>query len=603
MTYQTRATNFRAEATALRSKYDRYSWVRLAAFFLGVALVALLFTWHWVVASVGLVLFLGGFYRLMEWHRSIQTAAEHAERLAAINEQELKALAHDFSGFPDGARFLHHDHSNALDLDLFGPHSMFQACCRATTAIGQQRLAQFLLEPADLPTIEERQTAITELKPMLDWRQNFQAYGLETADDPKHLDLLRAWLNDPDLVRGNRLLTFASQLAPWYFLACFAIWVTLVPWPIFVLLLIPILLVLRKTNEQVSRIHLRTGYAEASLAAYARLMQVIENQSFEARLLANLRSKLWVENATASAQVGRLSYIIRQLNMRFNFFAVILNIGSLWDLRYVLRMEKWRAANRDKLPSWFDALREMEALGSLAALWYNNPDWVLPVLPLNVGEVQNLADVDHLVATALGHPLIHPAKRRTNDFSMKTRGHIKLVTGSNMAGKSTFLRTVGLNVVLAQAGAPVCAITCSLSPMRVYTSMRTQDDLSESTSSFYAELKRLKVIIEAVKNADNQGLPVFFLLDEILKGTNSVDRHTGSAALIRQLIRLRGGGIIATHDLELGRMEAESNGSVENLCMEVEIKDGQLFFDYKLKPGVSKSFNATLLMRQMGIEV
>jgi MutS domain V len=593
MTYQTRAANFRAEATALRSKYDRYSWVRLIAFFIGVGLVALLFTWHWVVASVCLALFLGGFYRLMKWHRSIQTAAEHAERLAAINEQELKALMHDFSGFPDGARFLHHDHSNALDLDLFGPHSMFQACCRATTAIGQQRLAQFLLEPADLPTIAERQAAITELKPMLDWRQNFQAFGLETADDPKHLDLLRAWLNDTDLVRGNRLLTLASQLAPWYFFACFAIWVTLVPWPIFVLLLIPVFLVLRKTNEQVSRIHLRTGYAEASLAAYARLMQVIENQSFEAGLSANLRSKLQVDNATASAQVGRLSYIIRQLNMRFNFFAIILNIGSLWDLRYVLRMEKWRAANRDKLSTWFDALREMEALCSLAALWHNNPDWVLP----------SFNDANLLEAKALGHPLIHPAKRRTNDFSMQTRGHIKLVTGSNMAGKSTFLRTVGLNVVLAQAGAPVCASTCSLSPMWVYTSMRTQDDLSESTSSFYAELKRLKVIIEAVKNADNQGLPVFFLLDEILKGTNSVDRHTGSAALIQQLIRLRGGGIIATHDLELGRMEATSNGSVENLCMEVEIKDGQLFFDYKLKPGVSKSFNATLLMRQMGIEV
>ncbi len=592
-TYLQRAKEFSLQASQLRSKYDRYSWVRLGAFLLGAGFVALLFTLHWAIGAVAALLFLGGFYRLMQWHLALQTSASHAERLAAINDAELRALEHDFKGFPEGARFLRHDHPYALDLDLFGPHSMFQAACRATTAIGQECLAQYLLEPANITTIADRQQAIAELQPMLEWRQEFQARGLETTDDPVHLDLLQAWLKDPDLVRGNGLLAFASQSAPWYFFVCFAIWVFFVPWPIFVLLLSPLLIILKKTNEQVGKIHLRTAYAEASLAAYGRLMQVVENQSFEAGFLKKLRSKLTVEGQTASVAVEQLSYIIRQLNMRFNFFAIFLNIGSLWDLRYVLRLEKWRAAHRQQLTNWFDALREMEALCSLAALWYNNQDWVLPTF----------SPSNSLDAIGLGHPLILPSKRRTNDFSMPTRGHIKLVTGSNMAGKSTFLRTVGLNVVLAQAGAPVCASRFSLAPLQVYTSMRTQDDLSESTSSFYAELKRLKVIIEAVKTANKQGLPVFFLLDEILKGTNSVDRHTGSAALIRQLIRLRGGGIIATHDLELGRMEAESEGSVENLCMEVEIKDGQLFFDYSIKPGVSKSFNATLLMRQMGIEV
>ncbi len=588
-----RAANFQAEATELRSKYDRFSWVRLLVFFFGIGLAVLLFTVHWAVGIVALAVFLGGFYQLMKWHLGIQTEAAHAERLAVINLAEAEALEHRFGSFPDGARFLKTDYPNALDLDLFGPHSMFQACCRATTAIGQERLAQYLLEPATVPDIAERQKAITELRPMLDWRQNFQAHGLETADDPKHLDLLQAWLSDPNLVFGNRSLTLATRLGAWWFLVCAILWATLVPWPIFVVLLTPIFIILKKTNEQVARIHLRTAYAEASLAAYGKLMQQIENQEFASGLTATLRSKLLENGITSSLQVQRLSYIIRQLNMRFNFFAIFLNIGSLWDLRYVLKLEKWRTENRENLPAWFDALREMEALCSLAALWHNNPDWVLP----------NFTEKNTLAATALGHPLIHPAKRRTNDFSMETRGHIKLVTGSNMAGKSTFLRTVGLNVVLAQAGAPVCASEFSCAPMLVYTSMRTQDDLSESTSSFYAELKRLKVIIEAVKNADNQGLPVFFLLDEILKGTNSVDRHTGSAALIRQLIRLRGGGIIATHDLELGRLEAESKGTVENLCMEVEIKDSKLFFDYTIKPGVSKSFNATLLMRQMGIEV
>ncbi len=591
--YKQRASDFQIEAAALRSKYDRYAWVRLVAFFGGLGLMILAGSIHWVLASFFGPGFIMGFYRLMMWHRGIQKAAEHAERLAAINRTESEAMEHRFSSFPDGARFLKTDHPNALDLDLFGPHSMFQACCRATTAIGQERLAQYLLEPAKTSDIAERQNAIAELHPMLDWRQNFQAHGLETADDPKHLDLLRAWLDDPNLVLGNRRLTIATKVGGWWFLACLIAWATLVPWPIFVLLLLPIFWILRKTSEQVNRIHLRTAYAEAALAAYARLMEQIEKQPFTSKLSANLQRKLTEGEQCSSVQVGRLSHIIRQLNLRFNFFAIFFNIGSLWDLRYILKLEKWRATNRDNLPSWFDVLQEMEALCSLASLWHNNPDWVLPVFD----------DTNHLGASNLGHPLIQPVKRRCNDFSMATRGHIKLVTGSNMAGKSTFLRTVGLNVVLAQAGAPVCASAFSLSPMRVFTSMRTQDDLSESTSSFYAELKRLKVIIEAVKAARNGGLPVFFLLDEILKGTNSVDRHTGSAALIRQLIRLQGGGLIATHDLELGRLEAESNGTVENLCMEVEIKDSKLFFDYTIKPGVSKSFNATLLMRQMGIEV
>ena len=247
-TYQHRAISFQSEAAALRSKYDRYSLVRLVAFFVGMGAQVLFFSIHWIVAVVFFGLFLGGFYRLMKWHRGVQLAAERAERLTAINLAEAEALEHRFGGFPDGARFLRTDHPNALDLDLFGPHSMFQYACRATTAIGQERLAQYLLGPAAVTEIAERQQAITELRPMLDWRQNFQAHGLETADDPRHLDLLRAWLADPDLVRGNRWLPLAAQLAPWWFLVCFILWVTLVPWPIFLLLLVPIFIILKKTT-------------------------------------------------------------------------------------------------------------------------------------------------------------------------------------------------------------------------------------------------------------------------------------------------------------------------------------------------------------------
>jgi DNA mismatch repair ATPase MutS len=363
------------------------------------------------------------------------------------------------------------------------------------------------------------------------------------------------------------------------------------------LFLLPPARILRQTKEQVDKAHVQTTYAEKTLAHYARLLRHIEGQGFETARLQGLHRLLELpEGKLASDAIHRLSYIIGQLNVRYNFFAILLNLGGLWELQWVFRLERWKSRLKTRLPQWFEAIAEFEALSSLGNLSCNNPEWAFPTL-------HNEARME---GEALGHPLLHRDKRVSNDIAVPTDGHIKLVTGSNMAGKSTFLRTVGLNIVLAMAGAPACARRLALPPLQVYTSMRTQDALHESTSSFYAELKRLKLIIEAVEAGADRQPPepqAFFLLDEILKGTNSNDRHTGSKALIKQLIRSRGSGIIATHDLELGQLEASANGAVENLRIEVEIKDGKLYFDYKLKKGVSQSFNATLLMKQMGIKI
>ena len=334
---------------------------------------------------------------------------------------------------------------------------------------------------------------------------------------------------------------------------------------------------------------MRTTHAEKMLSVYGRLMAHIEKEEFQSPRLKELKNAFVLEQQPASGAINRLAYLISQLNVRYNPFAIIVNIIMLWDLRWVRQLELWKEKWRDQLPKWFEALEEFEALSSLATLWYNNPDWVLPVIQ----------EKQQLNALGLGHPLIATDKRITNDFVSPVSGHVKLVTGSNMAGKSTFLRTVGLNIVLAMAGSPVCAKRMELPLLQVYSSMRTQDALHESTSSFYAELKRLKTIIEAVEAKDN----IFFLLDEILKGTNSNDRHTGSKALIKQLIESGGGGIIATHDLELGLLEAQYGGAVENLCMEVEVQGDELIFDYTIKKGVSQSFNATHLMRNMGIKI
>ncbi len=584
--YRRRNEAFAAEANRLRARYNRFSLVRLLVFALGLTgIISLwLIVWWLGLASIGF--FLLAFYRFIRWHQAMQVREGHLRRMATINRNEAAAQVYDYQCFPSGREYLDPAHPYSVDLDLFGDFSLFQFCNRTGTRIGADRLAAMLSAPAPPATIRLRQGAIAELRPQLDWRQHLQAYGLEVADDKAHLDLLTQWVQQPPRLMVGRFLRVAVIALPLIFSPLSLYAFIFHPWYFGVMALLPMAFLLRRHVEYVNDVHRQTTHAERILRDYSRLIAEIETHRFAHPALCTLHQAF---EAGASRAVNKLSYAISQLNVRYNFFAIFLNIFGLWDLHWVMRLEKWKEQHRMLLPAWFEALAEFEALNSLATLAYNHPHWQDPVIherPL-------------LVAEAIGHPLLHPGKMVSNDLSMPTRGHIKLITGSNMAGKSTLLRTLGLNIVLAMTGAPVCARRLELPPLEVYTSMRTQDALHESTSSFYAELKRLKFIIEAVE----AGKPIFFLLDEILKGTNSKDRHAGSRALISQLIQAGGSGLVATHDLELGDLESHYQGAIENLCMEVAIVGDQLHFDYKLKKGVSQSFNATLLMRQMGIKI
>lgn len=591
-TYKERAEIFRNQSEAARARYNRLAFVRLIAFIAAILLVIYLWSVHWLAVTGFVLIFIAAFYRFIQWHQGIQESSQHLERLARINEYEQTAIRRLFvpeAPWTDGEEFVNPDHPYTLDLDIFGAYSFFQYINRNGTAIGRRQLAGYLEKPARKDQIGDRQEAIRDLSRQLDWRQNLQAYGLETDDEYRHVLLLKTWLDDKPFVSNNSRLRAARYLIPLWMTAGLFLWAFYLPWQAAILFLIPPAYIIRRTLDQVNHTHNRTAKAGDILSFYARLIEHIEEGEFRAPKLAKLQSWFAGGNKTASANIHRLSYIIGQLNVRYNFFAVFLNLFALWDLQWIYKLERWKEHHHTALSQWFDALAEFEALGSLATAYYNNPDWSFPTL----------TEDSFLSAQTIGHPLIHPEQRVCNDLQMPTKAHIKLITGSNMAGKSTFLRTVGLNIVLAMSGAPVCGQHLQLPFLRVYTSMRTQDALHESTSSFYAELKRLKFIIEAVDRREK----VFFLLDEILKGTNSRDRHTGSKALIQQLIQSGGGGLIATHDLELGQLEGQYGGAIENLCIEVETKDGELVFDYKLKKGVSQSFNATQLMRNMGIKV
>ncbi len=575
------------QAKTLQSRYDRLALVRLLVFVGWLAALIVLFSNNFLV---GLVVFVAT-VPLLAWgvrrHLAIKKQANDARVTAELARGELAALDHDFGGFDDGEEFLDPTHPYALDLDVFGHKSLFQFLNRTVTAPGRTRLAGALLGKHTEEEAARTRVQSEALKAMPDWCLKFRTIGNALEDDISNFDRLQGWLDRPAVAPtdGTRILLY---LAPLLTLASLAWMLLMTPWQLGVLGLLPAGLMMRKYREVIRQEHAHTAAMGDLLKTYATLLAHAETRPGAEPLSGNPGKAL-----------RRLSYLIGQLDVRYNPFSFFLEIGGLWSLNQLRKLDAWRTSHRDDLPAWLEALADADALVSWATLRFNHPEWTDP----------EFTDEPIVEARGLGHPLLPPKGRVTNDFSINTDGHIHLITGSNMAGKSTWLRTVGVNLVLANAGGPVCALPSegsapallrSRPQMQVWTSMRTQDDLSESTSSFYAELKRLKSIIEAVNDPHQK---VFFLLDEILKGTNSRDRHTGSRALIRQLIRERGAGIIATHDLELGALEAEPGSRVENYAMEVQVSGDDLVFDYKLHPGVCQSFNATALMARMGIDI
>ena len=564
----------------LTGRYERLALVRLAVFIACLAGLIVLSTtvWYWGVGFFVLTL------PVLIWgvrhHLALNRAAENAAIRARLATEELAALDHDFSAFGDGADLLQPNHPYALDLDIFGAHGVFQMINRTVTAPGRVRLARQLSAPVSAEERARTQVRGKILQAAPAWCLEFRTIGDGLADKPTYFRKLTEWLERPAVV-GSGMEKILLPLAPVLSLAGLAWMFTQNPWQLGFITFLPAIYLVRKYKDIAAAEHAYTAEMGGLLRGYAALLRHLETAPAELNAGADDRS---------SKALRTLAYRISQLDVRYNPFVIILEVGGLWSLFWLRKLDRWREAHREDLPRWLDELARADADVSWATLRYERPDWTDP----------EFTTEPVVEAKELGHPLLPPTGRITNDLALRTDGHIHLVTGSNMAGKSTWLRTVGVNLVLGQAGGPVCASHLRLRPLQVWTSMRTQDDLSESTSSFYAELKRLKAIIGAVADPDQQ---VFFLLDEILKGTNSRDRHTGSRALIRQLIRERGAGIIATHDLELGAMEAEPGSRVENFAMEVQVEGEELVFDYKLHPGVCRSFNATALMARMGIDI
>lgn len=590
--YIGRIETLTTEQKKLQQRKSIFGVLRLGSIIAVIAVFYFLWEVGKLYAAGVVVVILVIFIQLIYKDVANKAAIKHLQNLIAINNAELLALQGKYYHFANGSSFVPHDHFYANDMDVFGHASLYQFINRTTSEPGAAKLAGWLLAPAATYDILQRQLATKELAQIHDWTQHLQALGKESSIKEDTFLKLSNWLAAP---------TAFSQFKPWqwlrYLLPAIILFITglyifdVLTEAIWYLFLFIFAGISFQINKVVAPLHNQLSGMVSDLQVLAESIAAIEAQPFSSPLLTSLKNKLQHEKNTASVRIKKLKKILDRLDLRYNIvIAIPLNIFLSWNLQQVLNLEKWKKENDEDVKRWFDVLAEMEALCSFATLYFNQPNWCFP-------EIIN----EHfaLKATALGHPLINENKRISNPFLVEKAGEIMLVTGSNMAGKSTYLRSIGINTILTMAGAPVCATSFAISPVQLISSMRIADNLEESTSTFYAELKKLKTVIEKI----NAGEKVFILLDEILRGTNSLDRHTGSEALIRQLIKQKAAAVLATHDVALAALENEYPENILNYHFDAQVSGEELYFDYKLKDGVCTNMNASLLMKKIGLEM
>jgi len=588
--YHSREAEFSASADRLRKLSDRLSIARLAAFAGGLVLFAILLSFS-VLAAVAI---LAVALILLAWlvikYETTEKSRKRYLHLAEINRLELKCLEGDFSSFKTGEEYIERDHPYSYDLDIFGKASLFQYIGRTTSKPASDLLAEYLKQPTVREEILLRQEAVAELQPLTDWRQEMMTLGYLNAGSGNDPAPLMQWLESDDLFRKTireRIVTGCLSLLA---LAAVISVITGVPEAILAPVFAVNFLFYFTRFKRISKLQEQVSRSSDLLKAYSAIIKLIENRDFASPLLQKLQSAFRDEIA-ASDRIRQLSKLVGRLDWRLNMLmSVPLNLLFFSDIHFCLALERWKRGHASRIPGWFASMAEFEVLASLANMAFNNPGWAYP---------QVTEDYFVFRAQQMGHPLIPAARRISNDFATEGVGKAIIVTGSNMSGKSTFLRTCGVNAVLAFAGAPVCASAFTVSHARLHSSMRISDSLEENISSFYAELRRLREIISGSESDPN----VFLLLDEILRGTNSDDRYTGSVALLRQLTGYGSVVMVATHDLRLAGMEQELPDAIENYHFDVKVSGEELFFDFRLTPGICSSFNASLLMKKMGIRV
>ncbi len=590
--YKNRVDQIEKLAKHLKHQHNTLGLIKLILIAAGITAILRIFSKD-ITISMEILGGIAALFLCTAWiHETIIRKLDFQNALKTINENEIKYLDHQFALTDNGKEYSNGDHPYTSDLDIFGEKGLFHFINRSSTTMGKQCLASWLQTHANKDEIKKRQEGASELCDKIDFRQRIAAHSIFIDDSSQKLDGLIHLMNQPFLVSGKKLLLCLIYIWPIITLTAFVLIFFNVPAAAFFALFLSQLAVNAVFFKRVSKIYTATRRTSKVLKGYSQIILEIENQEFTGAKCKELKQQLGTGTGKASQKIRRLSTLLEWFDARNSTIHFFINNILFWDLHLVYRVEKWRKETSPFIHGWFEVIGEFETLSSFACLLFNHKDWALPEI---------CGESFILEAKELGHPLIRDEERIDNDVHIdgKNGGHVMLVTGPNMAGKSTFLRTVGVNIALALAGSPVCSKNFRISEISLFTSLQTSDSLDKHLSLFYAELQRLKMILDGV----NREKAVFFLVDEMLKGTNTLDRQKGALALIKQFIRLKASGIVATHDLELTKLEETGKDRISNYHFDSTIKNDALIFDYKLKDGICTSFNALVLMKKMGIEV
>ena len=588
--YQKQIDHYTALLKQIKKRRNLITLAKLLTFGYMIFLIYLLInhsTQPLLLLGIGAILV---FIFLTLWDSQIIYRQHLIEELLRINTLESDYLAGNFSALDQGERFNDPAHPYAHDLDLFGEDSLFQHLNRTVTFSGTQKLVSWLLSLSKDPeVIHSRQQAAEELCAEPEWCQHFRAAGALHPTQALDAVILKSGPTESPFFSKHSTVRLILWIANTIVIVSWAV-TSFTPLPFSISLVLSLLQLsaLALYIKKINAYHQRLNLFLKTISNYLPLVRLIHDQSFRSPYLQKIRHSLFTPESNSLQALTQLHRIQNSLDQRGNIvIAFILNGLYLKDFHTLLRLDHWRKKYGPDIETWTDVLSEADALISMANYRFNHPAYCLPVICQD-----RLLDTEEI-----GHPLLKSERNVTNDFSIRSLHQIAIVTGANMAGKSTFLRTIGVNLILAQSGNVVCSRYFAFQPMTLFTSMRTTDSLSKDTSYFHAELLRLQQLVNIAQQEDK----VFIILDEMLKGTNSVDKLNGSLAFLKRILSYPISGLVATHDLALGELADDFPEHFFNVCFEIVHSGSQITYDYKLHPGISSNMNASILLKQMGL--
>lgn len=588
--YQKQIDHYTARLKQIKKRRNLITLAKLLTFGYMIFLIYLLInhsTQPLLLLGIGAILV---FIFLTLWDSQIIYRQHLIEELLRINTLESDYLAGNFSALDQGERFNDPAHPYAHDLDLFGEDSLFQHLNRTVTFSGTQKLVSWLLSLSKDPeVIHSRQQAAEELCAEPEWCQHFRAAGALHPTQALDAVILKSGPTESPFFSKHSTVRLILWIANTIVIVSWAV-TSFTPLPFSISLVLSLLQLsaLALYIKKINAYHQRLNLFLKTISNYLPLVRLIHDQSFRSPYLQKIRHSLFTPESNSLQALTQLHRIQNSLDQRGNIvIAFILNGLYLKDFHTLLRLDHWRKKYGPDIETWTDVLSEADALISMANYRFNHPAYCLPVICQD-----RLLDTEEI-----GHPLLKSERNVTNDFSIRSLHQIAIVTGANMAGKSTFLRTIGVNLILAQSGNVVCSRYFAFQPMTLFTSIRTTDSLSKDTSYFHAELLRLQQLVNIAQQEDK----VFIILDEMLKGTNSVDKLNGSLAFLKRILSYPISGLVATHDLALGELADDFPEHFFNVCFEIVHSGSQITYDYKLHPGISSNMNASILLKQMGL--